>query len=99
MTAKAIFGQRTRSRDDNAAFSLSQMLGLGKLEHDPLNEAFYGGLRPILDGLKDGTLTEKQASLLIELLAAAYVGAKVNQQLDTTLQTWAEQVMAGYQVK
>jgi hypothetical protein len=56
-------------------------------------EALNQGLRPVVDGLKAGSLTQDQASTLIELFLAAYVGASINQNIENLLQSWLEGVM------
>ncbi len=97
MISRTTAGQDSRQAhatglDAELLRSLSQAFGGGTPQHASLNKAFYAGLRPIVAGLKDGTLTEKQASLLIELMTAAYVGATVNQQINALFQNWAERL-------
>lgn len=97
MTSRTTAGQDSRQAystglDADLLRSISHAFGRVTPQHESLNEAFYAGLRPIVTGLKDGTLTEKQAALLIELMAAAYVGATVNQQIDSLFQNWAERL-------
>jgi hypothetical protein len=84
---------QTHLGEADIALSLSQAFGLGSLGYESLNNHFYAGLRPVLAGLKEGILTEKQASLLIELLLANYIETTVNRQIDTLFQGWAERLM------
>lgn len=99
MATRPVAGQRHRQaspREIGASPSLSQFLGLGAIRPNLSPDDFYAGLRPIVGGLKDGTLTEKQASLLIELLASAYAGAAVNRQIDNLFQNWTEHLTSAW---
>jgi hypothetical protein len=72
------------------AFSLSQALGLDSPGNVSLTDALYQGLQPVVLGLREGDLTEEQASLLIELLLSAYIGAEVNRNIEDVFRAWAE---------
>ena len=97
MATKPAVEQRSRQmprRELRVSPSLSQILGMGLARPDLSPDAFYTGLRPIAVGLKNGTLTEEQAALLIKLLASAYAGTAVNHRIDTLFQNWAERLTA-----
>lgn len=97
MATKSTLGQRSGQRprpELGVAPALSQILGMGLARPNRSPDAFYAGLRPIAVGLKDGTLTEQQAALLIKLLVSAHAGAAVNHQVDTLFRKWAERLMA-----
>lgn len=97
MATKPVVWQRSRQMSHQASgrsLALSQILGTGLAQPALSPDVFCAGLRPIVVGLKDGTLTEKQAALLIKLLASAYAGAAVNRQVNTLFQNWAERLMA-----
>ena len=78
--------KQAATSEHEIALALSRALGFEAPRHESLNNAFYAVLRPVLAGLKDGTLTDEQASLLIELLVAAYAGSAINRQIDNLFQ-------------
>jgi hypothetical protein len=93
MADNPLAGRNYGNRD--IALSLSQAIGVEQLGHASLASAFYEGLQPIVAGMEAGDLTEAQASLLIELLLAAYTEATINGQIETLLQGLSDSLLAG----
>ena len=85
--------KQAATSEHEIALALSRALGVEAPRQESLNSAFYAVLRPVLAGLQDGTLTDEQASLLIELLVAAYAGSAINRQIDNLFQGWAERMI------
>lgn len=82
--------RRSGTEKSDIELSICKALGLETPEDYSLDGALQQGLAPIVYGLKTGEISEEQASLLVELLLASYVGAKINQQVEGTFRSWAE---------
>ena len=97
MTANSITGESRRGNlfdQSDLVLSLSQALGGRTPGYVSPDNAFHQGLRSIVSSLKEGSLTQEQAALLIELLLAGYVGTTINLQIDDIFQAWANHMTA-----
>ena len=97
MVANTTIGKRYPDRPDekvDISFAISNALGLEAGSFASLNETFRQGMGPVVNGLKEGDLSEEQASLLIELLLAGYIGAAINEHIDSAFRSWAERMLA-----
>ena len=99
MLSNTIIGNSPQGKlGDNADIEvyISNALGLEARATASLAGAFRQGMKPIVLGLKKGDLTEQQASLLIELLLAGYIGATINDHIDSAFRSWAERVSVAH---
>lgn len=86
--------QRNYRNQDDIALSLSQALGVEPSGNMSLNSALYNGLQPVVNGMKNGDLTEEQTALIIEVLLANYIEATINVQIERLFQSWADILLA-----